>query len=142
MIININKSYLLATVVTLVHFGAIIILLILPVAWWFQAAAIALVSASLFRLRRDGVFAAQGLWRIHDDGTCLGPSNGIGTESITRRVVEAIRYPGWVCLRLAAKGRRTRMLLILRDAVDAHTYRQLCARIEQNRLPVPVQSPI
>lgn len=142
MIININKSYLLATVLSIVHFGGIIILLILPLAGWHQAVAIALVSASLFRLRRDGMFAAQGLWRIRDDGTCLGPPTEIGAEIVSWRVAEAIRYPVWVCLRLETKGRRTRRLLILRDAVDAHTYRELCARIEQSRLPVPDRSPV
>ena len=142
MILNVNKSYFLVTVVSVAHVGSIVILLILPLLWLYQAVAIALVSVSLIQLRRRGDLSAQGQWRIRNDGTCIGPSMHVSPESVSWRIVEAIRYPGWVCLRLVTKERRTRLLLIMRDAVDPHTYRELCARIEQHRLSVPDQSPV
>jgi len=64
------------------------------------------------------------------------------SEPVSWQIIEAIRYPGWVSLQLHTKGRKARMLLVLRDAVEAQDYRELCARIEQRRLPALDQTPV
>jgi hypothetical protein len=140
--IIINKSLLLIVLVSTAHLGGVVILMILPMAWWYQISTIALVSASLFRCFQLGVLSAQGQWTIREDGSCLGPAMTAHSESVSWQIVEAIRYPGWVSLQLHTRGRRARMLLVLRDAVEAQAYRELCARIEQHRLPALDQTPV
>jgi hypothetical protein len=136
MIININKSYSLITLVLVAHAGAFACLLAVNQPWWILTVTGLMILASLFRLVQRGMLSPQGVWRIREDGTCLGPSLNISTESDSWRIIEATRYPGWVRLQLRSRGLPVRTLLILRDAVDSEAFREICARIEQRRLPV------
>ncbi len=141
MIININKSYTLIALVLLAHVGAFACLLAVSLPWWVLTITGLMILASLFWLMQRGALSPQGAWRIREDGTCLGPSLNFSTESDSWQIIEATCYPGWVRLQLRSRGLPVRTLLILRDAVDSEAFRELCARIEQRRLPV-VDQPV
>ena len=112
------------------------ITLLLPLPWHLSTGIALLIGASLFWQWRHGAFMAAGEWHLADDGTCYNTETASGDVSRRYRVIRAHRDPGSVRLLLEDPEKRRRRLLIARDAVDPETYRELCARIVQRRLPV------
>ena len=116
------------------HAGALLIAMQVPVSLAAQLPLAGLILASLVWHWRQGAWRPAGRIRLDDDGGCtFGKDDRAGAQR--RRVVRASRHAGFVCLTLKTDGRRSRPLLVARDALDADSYRELCSRIVQRRLP-------
>jgi hypothetical protein len=104
----------------------------LALAPGFKIGLAAAILASLAWQWRRGTLPPPGVCRIGEDGqvglAALGPRGG--------RVTAAALYPGGVRLTLADDTGRGHLLLVMQDAVAPEAYRELRARIAQQRLPV------
>ncbi len=109
--------------------------LAMPAGW--RAVLILAVVVSLSMQWRSAVRAA-GTLRLERDGSCaLADARGTLRGHITGAAV----FPLFVRLIVTGDGRRSRTLLVMRDAVAPDAYRALRARIVQRRLPVPASQP-
>lgn len=126
--IKINKSYRLIGLLSLLHFGSLAVLLVLP---WSLSAKIALALA---------VFAhAVWVWRVlrawpmqlnlRDNGSVV-----IGSKKY--HVQTARLLSGAVRLGLQPARGRIWTVWLMQDALDAQDFHVLCARIRQGKLPV------
>ena len=138
MIIYIKKSFILTAIVLSAHAGALLLIVVLPIALALKIGLAALIGASSggkvgMAYRR--VCAKYG-WRK------TVPASEPQTASSVAIGLRA-RPPmlGFVRLTLKRAGERTRIQLLPRDAVEPEVYRDLRARIVQRRLPVPDKTP-
>lgn len=131
MLLLINKSRLLTRLIVASHLGVVPILAMLAVPPWLRLIAIVVVITSLLTRRRL-LFAAARTLRIERDGS-YRLTDGGGSHG--GRVEGAAVFPLFVRLVLAGDGRRSRTLLVMRDAVDPELYRTLRAAVAQRRLP-------
>jgi hypothetical protein len=120
------------------HFGAMLLSLAVPIAWWLRFGLATLIGVSLWRQWRYGAWAASAELRLEKDGFCIQSLNG---EQLRYRITRATAHAGFVRLTLQRAGRKTQTLLVPRDAVEPGVFRDLRARIVQRRLPVPEQDP-
>ena len=134
MLIRIEKSRYLAGILLASHLGAIGIAASLPLGPGVRVSLAAAVAASLgWQWKRRGSWQHEE-WRLHDDGTCSRFPQA-GGPPIRYELLQAETGALWVRLRIARSPRERRELFVWKDAVDAQTYRELHARIEQRRLP-------
>jgi len=138
LIINIKKSFILTAIVLSAHAGALLLIVVLPIALALKIGLAALIGASFWWQGQYGVPASVCEIRLEEDGSCLRTSNG---ELRRYRIARAIAHAGFVRLTLMRAGERTRIQLVPRDAVEPEVYRDLRARIVQRRLPVPDKTP-
>ena len=138
MIINIKKSSVLTAIVFCAHFGALPLVVVLPITPGLKIGLAALIGTSLWRQGRYAVQASACEIRLEEDGSCIRTANG---EQRRYRVARATAHAGFVRFTLMRAGERTRAQLVPRDAVDPEVYRILRARIVQRRLPVPEKTP-
>lgn len=138
MIINIKKSFILTAIVLNAHAGALLLLVVLPIALALKIGLAALIGASYWWQVWYGAGASRCEIRLEEDGSCLRTANG---EQRRYRIARATTHAGFVRLTLQHAGERTRTQLVPRDAVEPEVYRDLCARIVQRRLPVPEKTP-
>ena len=138
MILNIKKSFILAAVVFGAHIGALLLIIVVPIAPWLKIGVAALIGASFWWQGRYGLPANVCEIRLEDDGSCIRTTNG-GQRRY--RITRATAHAGFVRLTLQREGERTRVQLVPRDAVEPEVYRDVRARIVQRRLPVPDPTP-
>jgi len=138
MIINIKKSFILTAIVFGAHFGATLLLFVLPIALGFKIGLAALIGASLWWQSRHGVWASGCEIRLEEDGSCIRTADG---EQHRYRIARATAHAGFVRLILMRAGEQMRMQLVPRDAVEPEAYRTVRAQIVQRRLPLPEKSP-
>jgi len=138
LILNIKKSYILTAIVLSTHAGALLLLVVLPIALALKIGLAALVGASFWWQVRYGVPASVCEIKLEEDGSCIRIANG---EQRRYRIARATVHAGFVRLRLLRTGGFMHTQLVPRDAVEPEVYRVLRARIVQRRLPVPDQSP-
>lgn len=138
MIINIKKSYILTAIVFSIHAGALLLVVVLPIALALKIGFAALIGASFWWQVQYGVPASVCEIRLAEDGSCLRTANG---EQRRYRIARATVHAGFVRLRLLRTGGLMHTQLVLRDAVEPEVYRALRARIVQRLLPVPDQTP-
>jgi hypothetical protein len=134
MIININKSETLNRFVAGIHAGGLLIALALPAAPMLRLGLAAVVLASLFWQRRFGCLGAPYDLELRADGTCSTRSI-CGRQNFQGRILDANVHPGFVRFTVKPSGRRSRVLLLMRDAVERDDYRKLRAGILQGNLP-------
>ena len=137
MFLNINKSITLTTLLLGSHIGAALITASLAVPPGWRAVVILALAFSL-RVQWRTVARTAGTLRLEPDGFCI-LTNASGT--LRGHVTDAAVFPLFVRLVVTGDGRRSRTLLVMRDAVTADGYRSLRARIVQRRLPVPATQP-
>lgn len=121
-----------------VHAGALLLVVVLPIALGLKTGLATLISASLWWQGRFGTWASECEIRLEEDGSCLRTFNG---EQRRYRIVRATNHVGFVRLVLKRAGERTYVLLVTSDAVELEVYRALRAQIVQRSLPVPDQTP-
>jgi len=138
LIINIKKSFILTAIVLSAHAGALLLIVVLPIALALKIGLAALIGTSLWWQGRHGVPASVCEIRLEEDGSCLRTANG---EQRRYRIARAVAHAGFVRLTLMSAGERTRIQLVPRDAVEPEVYRDLRARIVQRRLPVTDKTP-
>ena len=138
MILNIKKSFTLTTIVLSAHAGALLLVVVLPIALAPKIGLSVVIGASYWWQVLYGAGASGCEIRLEEDGSCIHTANG---EQRRYRIARAIAHAGFVRLTLLRAGERTRTQLVPRDAVEPEVYRALCARIVQRRLPVPDKSP-
>ncbi|MEK7711881.1 MAG: protein YgfX [Pseudomonadota bacterium] len=136
MIININKSLIMITIVLSTHIGALLLLVVLPIALVFRIGLATLIGVSFWWQWRHGIWVTQCEVKLEEDASCTHTANG---EQHRYRITRATVHAGFVRLTMVRTAERTRTQLVLRDAVDPEVYRTLRARIVQRRLPVPDQ---
>jgi len=134
LIININKSNILTAIVFGVHTGALLLVVVMPIALGPRIWLAALIGASLWWQGRSGLSTKDCKLVLEEDGSCLRTFNG---EQRRYQIVRATAHAGFVRFTLQRAGARTCTQLVPRDAVEPEVYRDLCARIVQRRLPVP-----
>ena len=139
MILIVKKSLTFTIIVLSAHIGALLLIFVLSVALWQKIGLAALISTSLWRQVRYGVWASACEIKLEDDGSCIRTANG---EQRRYRIVRASAHAGFMRLTLMRAGERMRLQLVPRDAVEPEIYRTLCARIVQRRLPVPDKAPV
>ena len=120
------------------HAGALLLIVVLPIALALKTGLAALIGASLWWQGQYGVRASECEIRLEEDGSCIRTANG---EQRRYRIARATAYAGFMRLRLQRVGERTRIQLVPRDTVEPEVYRDLRARIVQRRLPVPDKTP-
>lgn len=76
-----------------------------------------------------------GEWRLNDQGDIYRCRDNDGL--IRYRVYAANIFFCCIILRLEDQRQRSSRLLVMRDAVDPESFRELCARIAQHRIPLP-----
>jgi len=139
MILNINKPFILTLIVLSTHAGALLLLVILPIAFGLKTGLAALIGVSFWWQNRYGIPASVCELKLEDDGSCSRTADG---EQRRYRITRAVAHAGFVRLMLVDAGERTRLQLVCQDAVEPDMYRALRARIEQRRLPVHEQAPV
>ena len=97
-----------------------------------------IVLAFSLRVQWRTVARAAGALRLEPDGVCI-LTNVSG--ALRGHVTGATVFPLFVRLVVTGDGRRSRTLLVMRDAVTPDGYRSLRARIVQRHLPVPASQP-
>jgi len=121
------------------HFGALLLILALPVVLLLKIGLAALISASLWWQGQYGMPANVCELKLEDDGSCIRTTNN--GEQRRYRIARAAVQAGFIRLILVCAGERMRIQLVPRDAVEPEVYRALCARIVQRHLPVPEKTP-
>ena len=139
MILNIKKSFLFTAIVLGAHTGALLMIIVLPIALWQKIGLAALIGTSLWWQVRYGVWASACEIKLAEDGSCIRTANG---EQRRYRITHASAHVGFMRLTLVRAGQRGRIQLVPRDAVEPEIYRTLRARIGQRRLPVPDRAPV
>jgi hypothetical protein len=133
MIINIKKSRNLRRIVGALHVGALMAALSLPVGAGIRLGLATIVVGSMEWQRRFGWQGVPALLELRADGTCS--IRGLhARQTFEADIVGVDIHPGFVRLTVKTAGRRSRVLLVMRDAVEPHVYRELRARIVQRRL--------
>jgi len=137
LFLNIIKSKTLTALLLGSHVGAVLITagLAVPLGW---RAVVILVLAFSLRVQWRTVARAAGALRLEPDGVCI-LTNVSG--ALRGHVTGATVFPLFVRLVVTGDGRRSRTLLVMRDAVTPDGYRSLRARIVQRHLPVPASQP-
>lgn len=138
MIIKVNKSSVLTAIVVGAHVGALLLVVVMPIAPGLQIGLAALIGASLRWPGRNGLAANVCELELGEDGSCLRTANG---EQCRYRIARATVHAGFVRLRLQRMGGRMHTQFVPRDAVGPEVYRVLRTRIVQRRLPVPDPTP-
>lgn len=133
MFLNIIKSKTLTALLLGSHVGAVLITASLAVPPGWRAMVILALAFSL-RVQWRSVARAAGTLRLEPDGTCILTS---ASGALRGHITDATVFPLFVRLVVTGDGRRSRTLLVMRDAVSPDGYRSLRARIVQRRLPVP-----
>jgi len=133
MKINIKKSKILSRSVAGIHAGALLIALFLPTGFGARIGLAAMIVASMGWQRRFGCLAAPAEIELRADGTCSVNSR-CTYQTFGGHIVGAGMHPGFVRLTVKPAGRRSRVLLVMQDAVEAEIYRELRAGIVQGRL--------
>lgn len=109
--------------------------LAVPLGW---RAVVMLALAFSLRVQWRTVARTAGTLRLDPDGACILTS---ARGALRGQVTGATVFPLFVRLVVAGDGRRSRTLLVMRDAVTPDGYRSLRARIVQRHLPVPASQP-
>ncbi len=109
--------------------------LAVPLGW---RAVVMLALAFSLRVQWRTVARTAGTLRLDPDGACILTS---ARGALRGQVTGATVFPLFVRLVVAGDGRRSRTLLVMRDAVTPDRYRSLRARIVQRHLPVPASQP-
>jgi hypothetical protein len=138
LILNIKKSFILTAVVLSAHAGALLLIVVLPIALAPKIGLSVVIGASYWWQVLYGTGPSGCEIRLEDDGSCIRTANG---EQRRYRIARATAHAGFMRLMLLRAGERTRTQLVPRDAVEPEVYRALRARIVQRRLPVPDKSP-
>jgi len=129
---------MLTAIVLSAHAGALLLIFVLPIALAHMIGLAALIGTSLWWQGWHGVRASVCEIRLEEDGSCIRTANG---EQRRYRIARATAHAGFVRLTLQRAGERARIQLVPRDAVEPEVYRDLRARIVQQRLPVPDKTP-
>lgn len=138
MKINIKQSELLNLFIYATHGGALLMALFLPVWPAIRFGLTILIVASFWWQRRNPWLVAPAELELRADGLCS--IRGRNTHPLLAgQLVAADIHPGFIRLTVKADGHRPRVLVVMRDAVEAECYRELRAAIVQGRLP-PVQA--
>ena len=121
------------------HVGALLLMAVLPIALVLKIGLAALIGASYWWHVWYGAGASRCEIRLEEDGSCLRTANG---EQRRYRIARATAHASFVRLTLQRTGERTRIQLVLWDAVAPEVYRDLRARIVQRRLPAHDKTPV
>lgn len=132
MKINIKKSNMLSRFITGVHTGALLIAISLPAALGIQIGLATMIVASSWWQRRCTGLAAPAELELRADGIC-SICRQCAPQKFGGHLVGAAIHPGFIRLTVKAHGRRSRVLLVMRDAVEVDVYRELRAGIVQGR---------
>jgi hypothetical protein len=133
MKIKIKKSVTLSRFVAGIHAGAFLIALILPTEPMLRVGLAAVVVASLGWQRRFACLGIPADLELRTDGTCSLRSR-CTHQTFDGHIVGAGVHPAFVRLTVKPSGRRSRVLLVMRDAVGPDVYRELRAGIVQGHL--------
>lgn len=134
MLFKLKKSNYSAAILLGAHLGAVGIALGLPFGIGLRMVLTAVVAASLgWQWKRLGSWR-EGEWRVDDDGGCSWFPEG-NDKPVRYELLQAERGTLWIRLLIERYPKQRCHLFIWKDAVDAETYRELHARIEQRRLP-------
>lgn len=126
----------MASMVLAAHLGALVCTGLIEIVDWLRYPLGVLVIASLVWQWRRSFWWRGGDLKISDEGLCTIQ----GGEPLTAKIVRADVFAGFIRLRIALVSGRSRTLLLMQDALAPESYRELCARIRQGRLPVSVQA--
>ncbi|MDH4134062.1 MAG: hypothetical protein OEV31_04685 [Gammaproteobacteria bacterium] len=126
----------MASVMLAAHLGALVCVGLTEMRVWFQLMLGALILSSLAWQWRHSFWWKSADLRISDDGQCAIQ----GDEPMTARIASADVFAGFIRLRVVLATGRLRTLILARDALTLESYRELCARIRQGRLPAPDQA--
>jgi len=129
---------MLTAIVLGAHAGALLLIVVLPIALALKMGLAALIGTSLWWQSQYGVRASVCEIRLEEDGSCIRTAYG---EQRRYRIARATAHAGFVRLTLQRAGERTRIQLLPRDAVEPEVYRDVRARIMQQRLPMPDKTP-
>lgn len=133
MKINIKKSNLLNGYVAGIHAGALLIVLSLPVGPGVRIGLAIAVVASVWWQGRFACLAVPAVLELLADGSCSICSQHI-RQTPGGHIVGAAIHSGFIRLMVKVPGRRSRVLLVMEDAVEPEVYRELRAAIVQGRL--------
>jgi toxin CptA len=128
-----RRSLRLAALLVLMHAGAVVIIILLPIAVWVKAPLCALLIVSLLNmlnihaLRRGKASIVEALWE-GDGQWRLGTADG--REHTARLLPGSYVSSHLVILRFAMEGSwQRRALVLLPDVLDATTLRKLRVRL-------------
>jgi len=138
MKIKIKKSLILNLFVLAAHTGALLIALFLPALPSIRLGLAIVIVAGLWRQHRNQWLAVPAELELRADGLCSIQARD-ARQSFAGHLVAADVHPGFIRLTVKSAGHRSRVLLVMQDAVEAEAYRELRAAIVQGRLP-PVQA--
>lgn len=135
LIINIKVSYLLLTLLLVMHLGSALLVALVPMAWPLKGLFwVALVASAVEIWRRYGARTARaavtGL-ELDREGYC-SVRRGPEAEGVWQayEVAQAVVHPWLVILLLRSEGRRRPLgLAIAADAVEPEPFRRLRARL-------------
>lgn len=116
------------------HCGGVLVVAGLAAPIGLRTVMVLGLAASLW-VQRRALAAAAGTLRIDSDGRCVLTS---ASGTMRGRITGAAVFPLFVRLVVRGDDRRSRTLLVMRDAVEPDGYRALRARIVQRRLPVRI----
>lgn len=130
--IALGPSRLLAWLLGAAHGGAMVISILLPIAWSARLVVAALVAVSLYVVLRDHAFrrsarAIVGL-EIGGDGT-YAVRFADGGEWLDCEIEDSWVHPKLVLLSLRCDGGRRTRVAIAGDALPADTFRRLRVRL-------------
>lgn len=128
----------MASLVLVAHLGALACIGLVDFVDWLQYPLGVLIIANLVWHWRRSFWRKGGDLKISDEGLCTIQ----GGEPLSAKIVRADVFAGFIRLRVALDSGRSRTLILMQDALTPDSYRELCARIRQGRLPVPDQAAI
>jgi hypothetical protein len=137
--IKVKKSFILLGMVAGLHAGGVLIAFLLPLGFVAGIGLATIIIASWWRQWREWVTTGLTELEFRAEGVCLIRQEGCG-ETYFGRLVAGDIHPACIRLTLKATGQRSRVLLVMRDAIDTDTYRELRADIVQGRLVPDAQA--
>lgn len=128
--IPLGRSRVLAMLLSFMHVGAVVVLVLIPAGILMRAAALVLICVSLlsnlgthaFRTRPQAIKRIE----IRNEGWTLISNAG---QFECCRVIAQFVHAWFVVLRLKPEGGRELSLVIARDALAAESFRALRARL-------------
>jgi toxin CptA len=140
LIININKSIILGVLFAVVHIGAILLAILMPLDWLLKSGIVAALGLALYLVfRRQVLRTAPGSVQrleVANDGSCAVWLFG-ATDWEAGRIAARFVSPWLVILSIRCESSRWPLgLVIPADAVEAELFRRLRVTLKQQSAAV------
>jgi hypothetical protein len=139
MILNIKASYFLTGILPAAHMGAMVLMAVIPAAWWLRVVLWAALGWSLYHSLITHAWRSgpMGIQAIELDNEGIVSVRMAGNDAwLTARIISRLVHPWVTLLSLHLESRRWPVnLVIAADAVEPESFRRWRVALRTQALP-------